>query len=55
MYCEMVLAKLGTGELNGLADLAPSPGNQACFDPSDTPGRLEEDYRVWHQVIAKQC
>ena len=49
------MAGLGIGEFDSLADLAPLPGTQTFFDPSDESGRLEEDYRVWRQMIAKHC
>jgi glycerol kinase len=49
------MAGLGIGALDSLADLVPPPGTQAVFDPSETTGRLEEDHRVWRQMIAKHC
>lgn len=49
------MAGLGIGVFDSLADLAPPPGTQTFFDPSDASGRLEEDYRVWRQMIAKHC
>jgi glycerol kinase len=49
------MAGLGIGVFDSLADLAPPPGTQAVYNPSDASGRLEEDYRVWGQMIAKHC
>jgi glycerol kinase len=49
------LAGLGSGVIGSLADLAPPPGTQSFYDPSGGSGRLEEDHRVWRQMIAKHC
>ncbi len=49
------MAGLGIGVFDSLADFAPLPGTQTCFEPSGASGRLEEDYRVWREMIAKHC
>jgi glycerol kinase len=49
------MAALGSGALDGLADLAALPRDQITFEPSESAGRIHEDYETWRQMIAKHC
>ena len=49
------MAALGSGAFEGLADLAALPGDQIVFKPSESAGRIQEDYETWHQMIHKHC
>jgi glycerol kinase len=52
---EAYMAGLGSSLFGSLADLAPPPGTQTFFGPSDTSGRIEGNHGVRRRMIAKHC
>ena len=49
------MAALGSGAFEGLSDLAALPRDQIAFKPSESAGRIQEDYETWRQMIHKHC